>query len=265
MGEGRKSSSSTELLWAMGCAWALSTGAWASESGDRCHRNMSCRVHSEKGVTLSEQKNYAAALNEFLAAYDAEPAPRLLLNIGRSLYRLERPQEALDYYARYRKAVTALDVEAERVVKRYELDAQLALAVELPEPKPAALQAAPDPWPPRAALGLVGAGVGLLVIGIGLGAGAIMAGNEISQSSNHFLVFNGDFQAIERRGINLQSSGIAFDVFGLMALGIGAASLGTWLALKKSAPRVAKVPGTSYSLSARHNAAGHGGWSFGGR
>ena len=129
---------STRWLLAAACTLGFPEPAGA-EPGDRCQRNMVCRVHSDKGVSLSEKKSYAEALSEFQAAYAAEPEPRLLLNIGRSLYRLERPQEALDYFTRYRKAAGALDSDTEQTVRRYELDATMAAAAGSDaEPSPAA-------------------------------------------------------------------------------------------------------------------------------
>ena len=230
-------SSSTKVLLALVLVGGWSRAAQASDQSDRCHRNVACRVHSEKGVSLSERKKYAEALAEFQAAYAAEPDPRLLLNIGRSLYRLDRSQEALDHFARYRKADPSMDAETEKTLRRYEIDALMgAAAGEQGEPKPAPLvedSAQPRRWPPLITLGLLGASVGLFVVGIGLGAGAANAGGELTQPGSNFMMFGATEKGIETRGQNLQAAGITFDILGLMALSAGAASLGTWLYLKK--------------------------------
>lgn len=227
----------------LGLALAFSVGgvepAQASDQTDRCQRNMACRIHSDKGISYSERKNYAEALAEFQAAYAAEPAPRLLLNIGRSLYRLDRPQEALDYYGRYRKAESSLDAEAEKTLRKYEIDALMASAAtgqSEPVPAPLSTSAPPSRWPPAFTLGLLGASVGLFIVGIGLGAGASQAGADLSLPANNFTVFGAEARGIEARGMNLQTAGIAFDILGLVALAGGAASLGTWLYMKKSSP-----------------------------
>jgi tetratricopeptide (TPR) repeat protein len=230
---------STRLLLATTCTLGLTQQAVGAEHADRCQRNMVCRVHSEKGVSLSEKKSYAEALSEFQAAYAAEPEPRLLLNIGRSLYRLDRPQEALEHFARYRKAAGSLDSETEQTVRRYELDATMAAAASSgAEPSPAAPTPPSDRLPPRAMLGLCGAGLGLLIIGIGLGAGASGAAREVSQPANSFIPFGQTERDIETRGLNLQTAGAVFDVIGLIGLTAGGASLGTWLYMKKTAPSI---------------------------
>ena len=41
------------------------SGVARAESSDRCQRNVACKVHSDKGVSLSERKAYAEALAEF--------------------------------------------------------------------------------------------------------------------------------------------------------------------------------------------------------
>jgi tetratricopeptide (TPR) repeat protein len=213
----------------------LGPTAQANETGDRCQRNLVCRVHSSKGIVLSERKNYAEALQEFQAAYAAEPAPRLLVNIGRSLYRLDRPQEALDYYNRYRRAETSLDSEAEQALRRYEIDALMSLASSNQvEPAPAPLQAVANPLPPRPVWGLLGASLGLFAVGIGLGAGAQVAAGELSQRMNDYPIFGPVQRGVEARGQTLQTAGIVFDVMGLVAFTAGGTMLGMWIYEKKA-------------------------------
>ncbi len=223
------------LLGVTAVAIAGGPGQGRAESLDRCQRNIACKVHSDKGIGLSERKAYAEALAEFQAAYEAEPVPRLLLNIGRSLYRLDRPQEALDYYSRYRREEKSLDAEAEKTLRRYELDALMASAVG---PGESAAGAAP---PSRSSsrlpifpLATLGASLGLFVIGIGLGAGAAAAGNELSQRPGPFVTFGPNERAIEQRGLNLQTAGAAFDVMGLIALTASATSFAYIMINKKT-------------------------------
>lgn len=203
------------------------SGVARAESSDRCQRNVACKVHSDKGVSLSERKAYAEALAEFLAAYEAEPMPRLLLNIGRSLYRLDRPQEALDYYTRYRREEHSMDAEAEQTLRRYELDALMATAASPSESGTggAAHGASSGRRLPLFAIASLGAGLGLLAVGIGLAAGASAAGSELSQQPGYFLTFGPNERAIEQRGMNLQTAGVVFDVMALVAITAGTTSL----------------------------------------
>src|SRR5690348_4365930 len=55
---------------------------------DICQPEPTCQVHSKQGVQLSMAHEYSAALDEFRAAYAIKPEHRLLINIGRCLYRL---------------------------------------------------------------------------------------------------------------------------------------------------------------------------------
>ena len=57
-------------------------------------------------------------------------------------------------------------------------------------------------------------------------------------------------QATQSRGMALQTAGITFDVLALLSLTAGAASLGTWLYLKKTGQMV-----SSTSLGSRYAAA----------
>lgn len=212
----------------------------ASPTGDRCQANPACRSHSEKGVAFSEKKLYSLALNEFQAAYDIEPAPLLLLNIGRSLHRLERYQEALDRFSKYRKSVAQIDAETEQTLRRYEIESLTALSMaNQPEPPPAPLIVEPDRWPPKLTLALFGIGAGMLAIGIGLGAGAVSAASDLSAPSNNFRPFSTLEQSIERRGIQLERAGQAVDILGLITLGGAGASLATWFLLRPGKSSVA--------------------------
>lgn len=88
---------------ALGLALAWSLPAMA-EAQDPCVTDQLCREHEDRGIKSSTQKDYASALVEFQAAYARAPIPRLLINIGRSLFRLGQPKEALKYYARFSRA-----------------------------------------------------------------------------------------------------------------------------------------------------------------
>jgi len=232
----------------------LSSSAAADQS--ICHRDAACRKHSKNGVRLSEKKAYAEALEEFQAAYAIQPDTRLLLNIGRSLYRLGRSAEAMDYYTRFRKAEPNIDAETDEALKAYEADARaeiaLGNAINVATPTPAA------PEPPKSLavrltpglpIGLVVIGGVLLISGIGLGGAAIAAGHQISDPSNNFTVFTSDTQALEQRGVGFERGAIALDVIGALTLTAGAVWTGLWVYQRKTGAKIiAKANGTGFSV-----------------
>jgi hypothetical protein len=245
----KRPSSSIKLAVAVGCLLGLGPEDAAGEQADRCQRNVKCRTHADNAVRLSEKRSHSEALSEFRAAYAIEPTPRLLLNIGRSLHHLEEWQAALDYYSRYRKLATNIDLETEQTLRRYELEALTSLASQSTnrelEPPPAPLIVETREWPPGFALGLVGGGAALLIVGIGLGSGAIATARDIGSSTNNFAPFGMGPQALEKRGQDLATGAIVLDVLGLCTLLAGVTSIGTWHYLKKHN----KTPGQAFRRS----------------
>jgi len=59
------------------------------------------RVHFERGVALYEAANYRDALDEFQAAYEAQPHPAVLVNIANCFARTDRPIRAIRGFERY--------------------------------------------------------------------------------------------------------------------------------------------------------------------
>lgn len=223
-------------LWVACCGLMTLPVAASAESVDICHRDPECRKHSKNGVRLSEKKDYAEALQEFEAAYAIQPDSRLLINIGRSLYRLNRPKEALDYYARYRKAESDIDPQTDKALKGYEADAIISLppAEAATVAQPVVQKSHGTKLVPALPIGLIIGGAAFLAIGIGLGSASISAGNQIADHSNNFTVFNADSRALESRGMALESAGITFDVLGGAALTAGAVWTGLWLYQRKT-------------------------------
>ena len=214
---------------------AVPVGAHADRGG-ACQRNAECRKHGENGVRMSEKKDYAAALREFQAAYDIQPDTRLLINIGRSLYRLDRSREALDHYARYRKLEIDIDPATDKTLKGYEADALATLP-----PSEAGAIAAPPPPSSRAArltpglpIALLATGGAFLIVGFGFGGAAIAAGRQISDHGNAFTLFTADTLALEQRGQAFERGAIAFDTLGALALTAGAVWTGLWLYQRKT-------------------------------
>lgn len=154
---------------------------------------LSPREHYQRGLSLYQEKQYAAALTEFEAAYAGSQLPRLLLNIGQTCFMLGRYEQAMDIYARY-LAVDSdprseLRARAERRLQQSR--GRLAALVEgtqraqgqpllsplRPEPgaAPAAASGAPEirplyrRWWFWGALGLASAGALGIALGVSLG------------------------------------------------------------------------------------------------
>lgn len=230
----------------------------SAERGDICQRNAECRQHSDNGVRLSEKRSYGEALTEFQAAYAIQPASRLLLNIGRSMYRLQRPKEALEYFSRYRKAEPNIDADTEKTLKRYESEALVDLPLESneakssdePPPEPTLPVSRAVQLTPKLPIGLLAGGGAFLLIGIGLGGAAIAAGHEISDHANNFKVFNADFQSIDARGRAFDSAATAFYIVGGLAATAGAIWTGIWLYERKTGARIiARSTGTGLAIA----------------
>jgi tetratricopeptide (TPR) repeat protein len=111
---------------------------------DGCLTDSSCRGHYDQAVKLFEGGRFEAALPEFQGAYERRQMPWLLINIGRTLHRLGRPREALEYYDRYRAAETKPDAETQERLEKYTAQAK-ALADTTPTTAtPPAVTPAPD-------------------------------------------------------------------------------------------------------------------------
>jgi hypothetical protein len=132
------------ILLGIGCG---SRAAWAASnpSDEGCNQDDVCRDHFVKGKQLYKQQDFTSALKEFQAAYDRRQTPILLANIGRSLQKLGRPKEALDYYQRC-QAASQSDLELQERLKTYITETQALLAsapqqVSSDEPAPQPLSA----------------------------------------------------------------------------------------------------------------------------
>lgn len=97
---------------------------------DGCLRDNECREHYDKAYGLYEKGRYEAALPEFQAAYQLRQMPWLLINIGRTLHRLGRLEEAIAYYQRYQRAAPNGDPETARKVQEYITQAKVLLEVK---------------------------------------------------------------------------------------------------------------------------------------
>lgn len=142
--------------WRLGCAALVlcavmsraeaaeqSTGEDSVAASDPCLTDNLCKAHYDEARKAYKEKRYDEAYKEYKAAYERRQAPWLLINVGRSLQRLGRNKESLDYYQRYLKADPNPKPETVTKVNEY-IEQVKAGIVDEPEPKP---DARPQPQP----------------------------------------------------------------------------------------------------------------------
>lgn len=118
-----------------------STGEDNVAASDPCLTDNLCKAHYDEARKAYKEKRYDEAYKEYKAGYERRQAPWLLINVGRSLQRLGRNKEALDYYQRYLKADPNPKPETVTKVNEY-IEQVKAGIVDEPEPKP---EAKPQP------------------------------------------------------------------------------------------------------------------------
>ena len=174
---------------------------------DPCEQDPSCRAHDTAGLALVQEKRYAEALIEFQAAYRSQAIPRLLINIGRCMYRIGRFSDAISAYEQFSTADPDADPQTKERVARYIAEAQKGLqasakgpppqppveskpgsppydpamqkgmALTSSEPARAAPTAPPGIKLPVGAGVLAGLGAGVLAAGLGFGISAKQTGD----------------------------------------------------------------------------------------
>ena len=118
----------TVLLLGM---WSVAS-AQPTKGTDGCLSDPTCRAAYDKALGEYDSKKYDDALAGFQAAYARRQMPWLLINIGRTVQRLGRPQEAINYYERYKKAEPNITPEAEARVNKF-IEQAKALLEQTPE------------------------------------------------------------------------------------------------------------------------------------
>lgn len=76
------------------------------------------RDHYATGTRLYEVREYAKALKEYKAAYVAKADPAFLFNIGQCLRKMDRNEEALDFFQQYLKKAQPDDPNRAQVEAR---------------------------------------------------------------------------------------------------------------------------------------------------
>lgn len=186
------------LGWLFSGVCLLTPGGALATAPDRCQADAICRDRVAAAMRIAVQGNFDEALALYEKAYEQSREPRLLLNIGRCYYRLNRPQTALDYYEKFRAEQADLEPELTSRLGQFVAEAKLALLAQrtgssgtAPTPDPGAGTAASIAEPPpaplvtpppagrgtlfgrptwRVALGLSAAGLGGVLVGLGVGA-----------------------------------------------------------------------------------------------
>ena len=135
------------LLLLLGLSALASPTAVAAPnpSDEGCNQDDECRGHFITAKTLYKQQDYTNALQEFQTAYKRRQTPILLANIGRTLHKLGRPKEALDYYRQCQEAAKT-DLDLQEKLKTYIAEANALLSAAPPPPTPTEVkEPAPSP------------------------------------------------------------------------------------------------------------------------
>ena len=141
------------LALLLGLGFVTARGAWGATnpSDEGCNQDAECREHFVSGKALYKQQDYTSALKEFQTAYERRQTPILLANIGRTLQKLGRPKEALDYYLRCQESSKS-DAELQEKLKTYIAESKALLAGSAPTP---ALEAPSEPAPAPLVAGVI--------------------------------------------------------------------------------------------------------------
>ncbi len=171
----------------------LALAGGANDPDDGCLRDNECRGHYDKAMKSYGGGRYEAALPEFQAAYGLRQMPWLLVNIGRTLHRLGRLEEAVQYYNNYEKASLGSDPETLKRVQDYRSQAQAALdALKSGQGTPTTPAVTPSTPPEGTAPAgteqpkpiykkwwfwtIIGGAAAVTILGIGIGVGVSKGG-----------------------------------------------------------------------------------------
>jgi len=133
------------LLLGLSALASPTAGAAPNPSDEGCNQDDECRGHFITAKTLYKQQDYTNALQEFQTAYKRRQTPILLANIGRTLHKLGRPKEALDYYRQCQEAAKT-DLDLQEKLKTYIAESSALLSAAPPPPTPTEVkEPAPSP------------------------------------------------------------------------------------------------------------------------
>lgn len=128
-----------------------------ASGSDICIADAICRAHYSRARKLSKKDDYEGALEAYEAAYRRKPAQWLLINMGRTLHKLGRTQDAIDQYQRYLASSDAnVDLRKKAEQFLHEAEADLASRPKKEPPKsgsPDAAGTVPGNLPPAGSTG----------------------------------------------------------------------------------------------------------------
>jgi tetratricopeptide (TPR) repeat protein len=82
----------------------------------------------QRGLSLYQKKDYAAAIDAFQAAYKVRQFPRVLLNIAQVYRKMGEAAKALDYYEQYLRAEPKMPAKIRHDVEQYVSQTKALLA-----------------------------------------------------------------------------------------------------------------------------------------
>lgn len=106
---------------------------------DPCLTDVLCRARFNRGRKLSKEDKYEEAVAAYESAYQRRPVAWLLINIGRTLHKLGRPQAAVTYYEQYLNEEPSGPQERKQRAELFLKEAREELAVQAAAKKPAVL------------------------------------------------------------------------------------------------------------------------------
>ncbi len=109
------------LLFAAGLALATAPTLAAAQQADDAVRQEGVRLY-EEGVKLFKQGKFAEAAERFQAAYNIDPSPILLYNLGRATEKAGKPAEAITHYRAYLQRFPQAEdrAQVERIIEALE-------------------------------------------------------------------------------------------------------------------------------------------------
>ena len=145
------------------CGGLISTAT--AQPTDKAGDKGSAKALMQSGLKLFAAKDYLGALAVFRDAYDRFPSGKILLNIGTTLLKLDRPAEAANAYQRYLDSPDAdasKKDETTRVLA--DLDKKVGVVELAIEPADAEVQLDSEAWRPASEVKRVRAMPGPLTI-----------------------------------------------------------------------------------------------------
>lgn len=229
-------------------AFAILGSAAPASAGPSPAEIAEAKAHYKKGVAAYERELWAAAVEEFKAAYELSKSPDILFNIARAVTHQGREEEAIGYLKKYLAAAPnasdavsvrteieareralrdrqeAARAEAAAVEARREAEAAAAEArraeAQVARAREEAARAKHPTWPGYL---LLGGGFAILAAGVGLG---IAAEFEARKAETGGMGGTQKFDiSIQTRGQGETISGATFDVIGGATMAAGAGLL----------------------------------------